>query len=119
MIVEDEVLVAMGLEEQLIELGRSVVAISNTVDDAMRAIDEFAPDAAILDVNLCGELVYPVASRLMDLGTPFVFITGYGRESIDQKFSLVPILEKPIDRSALEHVFSGHSPNLRRMASKA
>ena len=62
MIVEDEALVAMGLEEQLIDLGRSVVAISPTVDDAMRAIDEFAPDAAILDVNLCGELVYPVAS---------------------------------------------------------
>ena len=112
MIVEDEALVAMGLEEQLIDLGRSVVAISPTVDDAMRAIDEFAPDAAILDVNLCGELVYPVASKLMALGTPFVFITGYGRESIDQRYSRIPILEKPIDRTSLEQVFANREPQL-------
>lgn len=106
MIVEDEALVAMGLEEQLTDLGRSVVVISATVNDAMKAIDEFAPDAAILDVNLCGELVYPVASKLKALGTPFVFITGYGREAIDPKFSSAPVLEKPIDRTALEQVFA-------------
>ena len=121
MIVEDEALVAMGLEEQLTDLGRSVVSVSTTVDDAMRAIDEFAPDAAILDVNLCGELVYPVASRLMALGTPFVFITGYGRESIDQKYSSIPILEKPIDRTSLEQVFADRSraPAPDRVASKS
>jgi PAS domain S-box-containing protein len=119
MIVEDEALVAMGLEEQLIDLGRSVVAISPTVDEAMKAIDQFAPDAAILDVNLCGELVYPVASRLMALGTPFVFITGYGRESIDQRYSMIPILEKPIDRSSLEQVFADRSHDFDRVASES
>ncbi|MGE0036176.1 MAG: response regulator [Xanthobacteraceae bacterium] len=119
MIVEDEALVAMGLEEQLIDLGRSVVAISPTVDDAMKAIDQFAPDAAILDVNLCGEFVYPVASRLMALGTPFIFITGYGRESIDQRYSTIPILEKPIDRSSLEQVFADRSRDFDRVASES
>ena len=105
MIVEDEALVAMALEEQLVDLGRSVVAVCNTVADAMKAIHEHAPDAAVLDVNLGGQLVYPVANKLMDLGTPFVLVTGYGRESIDQRYSSFDVLEKPVDRKALEMIF--------------
>jgi hypothetical protein len=55
----------------------------------------------------------------MALGIPFIFITGYGRESIDQRYSLIPILEKPIDRNSLELVFSDHGRNLDRVASKS
>jgi PAS domain S-box-containing protein len=106
MIVEDEALVAMILEDQLEELGISIVAICASVPEAMKAIEKSAPEAAILDVNLGGQLVYPVADRLIDQGIPFVFVTGYGRESVDQRYSFVKVLEKPVERQALEGLFS-------------
>ena len=105
MIVEDEALVAMILEDQLEELGLTIVATCANVVDAMKAIDKNAPDAAILDVNLGGQLVYPVADRLIDRGIPFVFVTGYGRESIDRRYASIQVLEKPVERQALEDVF--------------
>jgi PAS domain S-box-containing protein len=105
MIVEDEALVAMVLEDQLEDLGLSIAATCANVAEAMRAIDVEAPDAAILDVNLGGQLVYPVADRLIERGIPFVFVTGYGRESIDRRYSAIQVLEKPVERQALEGVF--------------
>jgi two-component sensor histidine kinase/PAS domain-containing protein/ActR/RegA family two-component response regulator len=105
MIVEDEALVAMILEDQLEELGLSIVATCANVADAMTAIEKSKPDAAILDVNLGGQLVYPVADRLIDRGIPFVFVTGYGRESIDRRYDSIQVLEKPVERQALEDVF--------------
>jgi PAS domain S-box-containing protein len=106
LIVEDEALVAMILEDQLADLGISVAATCASVPDAMRAIEDNAPQAAILDVNLRGQLVYPVADRLLDRGIPFVFVTGYGRESIDRRYSFVKVLEKPVERQALEGLFA-------------
>jgi CheY-like chemotaxis protein len=106
MIVEDEALVAMILEDQLEELGISIVATCASVPEAIKAIEKSAPEAAILDVNLGGQLVYPVADRLIERGIPFVFITGYGRESVDQRYSFVKILEKPVERQALEGLFA-------------
>jgi two-component sensor histidine kinase/DNA-binding response OmpR family regulator len=110
MIVEDEALVAMILEEQLEELGFSIAITCASVPEAIRAIDDYAPDAAILDVNLAGELVYPVADRLLDRGIPFVFVTGYGRESIDPSYAAIQILEKPVERQVLAGVFARSTP---------
>src|SRR5262249_16829598 len=109
LIVEDEALVAMILEDQLADLGISVAATCASVPDAMRAIENSAPQAAILDVNLRGQLVYPVGDRLLDCGIPFVFVTGYGRESIDRRYSFVKVLEKPVERQALEGLFGATS----------
>jgi two-component SAPR family response regulator len=106
MIVEDEALVAMILEDQLQEIGLSAVATCASVAEAMKAIERNTLDAAILDVNLGGQLVYPVADRLMDLSIPFVFVTGYGRESIDRRYDSIHVLEKPVERQALEAVFA-------------
>jgi two-component sensor histidine kinase len=118
LIVEDEALVAMILEDQLADLGISVAATCASVPDAMRAIENNAPQAAILDVNLRGQLVYPVADRLMDRGIPFVFVTGYGRESIDRRYSFVKVLEKPVERQALEGLFAA-TPDLSSVAPVA
>jgi two-component SAPR family response regulator len=96
----------MILEDQLQEIGLSIVATCASVTEAMKTIDRHAPDAAILDVNLGGQLVYPVADRLMDLGIPFVFVTGYGRESIDRRYDSIRVLEKPVERQVLENVFT-------------
>jgi two-component sensor histidine kinase/DNA-binding response OmpR family regulator len=105
LIVEDEALVAMILEDQLQELGFAIVASCATVAEAIKLLDAETPDAAILDVNLGGQLVYPVADRLMDRGIPFVFVTGYGRESVDQRYSAIRVLEKPVERQVLESLF--------------
>ena len=118
LIVEDEALVAMILEDQLADLGISVTATCASVPDAMRAIEKNAPQAAILDVNLRGQLVYPVADCLMDRGIPFVFVTGYGRESIDRRYSFVKVLEKPVERQALEGLFAS-APELSSVAPVA
>ena len=106
MIVEDEALVAMTLEDQLGELGLSIVAICATVSEAIKAIADNSPDVAILDVNLGGQLVYPVADLLTNRGIPFVFVTGYGRESVDRRYASVQILEKPVERQTLEEIFA-------------
>ena len=76
-------------------------------------------DAAILDVNLGGELVYPVADLLAAKGIPFIFVTGYGHESIDRRFAHNPILEKPVEREVLEELLgrSGNDAPLRSVAT--
>jgi CheY-like chemotaxis protein len=79
-------------------------------------------EAAVLDINLNGELVYPVAEALVTRGVPVVFVTGYGAESIDDRFAEVPVLQKPIERQVLESFFavkanSSLQPDLRRGGS--
>ena len=105
MIVEDEALVAMVVAESLTELGYSVVGPYSRASAAMAAIKEDEIDVAILDVNLGGELVYPLAEALTMRAVPFIFVTGYGAESIDRRFANVPILQKPIERQTLQRLF--------------
>jgi two-component SAPR family response regulator len=63
--------------------------------------------AAILDVNLAGEKIYPVANLLNTRRIPFIFITGYAGDSIDPKFNDVVVLQKPIERQKLGTILSG------------
>ena len=100
MIVEDEVLIAMVLVDHLQELGLVAVGPYSRVADALKVEGEV--DAAILDVNLAGESVYPVADMLKARGVPFLFMTGYGSASIDPRFADVPVLQKPIEAKTLE-----------------
>jgi CheY-like chemotaxis protein len=106
MVVEDEVLIAMVLVDHLQELGLATVGPFSRVADALKVEGEV--DAAILDVNLAGEPVYPVAEMLRARGIPFVFMTGYGSASIDPRFAAVPVLQKPIDAKMLEDTFVNH-----------
>jgi PAS domain S-box-containing protein len=106
MVVEDEVLIAMVLVDHLQELGLAAVGPFSRVSDALKVDGEI--DAAILDVNLAGEPVYPVAEMLRARGVPFVFMTGYGSASIDPRFAAVPVLQKPIDAKTLEDTFVSH-----------
>jgi two-component sensor histidine kinase len=105
MIVEDEALVAMALRESLDELGFSVIGPFNRISEAMIALRNNRIDAAVLDVNLGGELIYPLADVLVADHVPFVFITGYGAEEIEPRYAHVPILQKPIEAGALKSVF--------------
>jgi PAS domain S-box-containing protein len=105
LLVEDESLVAMMMGEVLRELGFSVIGPCATAAEATATIGSTDVSAAILDVNLDGELVYPVADLLAARGIPFAFITGYGEESLSPRYADVPVLQKPIDRKAVQDLF--------------
>jgi PAS domain S-box-containing protein len=106
MVVEDEALVAMVVSDAMTEIGYQVVGPFSRPPDAIAAIKDTVIAAAILDINLAGTLVYPVAEELMRRGIPFVFVTGYGIESIDKRFSDIPVLQKPIERETLQRIFT-------------
>src|SRR6266566_4148070 len=105
LLVEDEILVAMMMKDILTELGFSVIGPFSRLAEAMVAAVHDNIDAGIIDVNLGGEFVYPVADVLAARNIPFVFITGYGVESIDSRFDYVPIVKKPVQRQVLQKIF--------------
>ena len=100
LIVEDEPLIAMMLEDFLESLGHSVCATCDTVGDALNQVEKGGFDLAILDVNLKGENVWPVASRLREQGGPFVIASGGHVDPPPSEFASVPLIEKPytVDR---------------------
>lgn len=104
LIVEDEALVALMVEDMLADLGCVVVDVAGTVSRGVTLVTDpgLAIDGAILDVNLGGEKVYPVAEALAAKGVPFIFATGYGLAGIAESFAHVPALAKPYDLRALE-----------------
>ena len=106
MIVEDEVLVALALTDYLTDLGFSIVGPFTRLADAKHAVAQGHVDAAVLDVNLGGEPIYPLAEILVGRDVPFVFTTGYGAESIDARFRHVPVLQKPIEQEDLKRLFA-------------
>ena len=105
LLVEDEILVAMMMRDILTELGFSVIGPFSRLSEAMVAAVHDDIDAGIIDVNLGGEFVYPVADVLVARKIPFVFVTGYGVESIDSRFADVPIVKKPVQRQVLQKIF--------------
>jgi PAS domain S-box-containing protein len=106
LLVEDDPLVAMMMAEILSELGFTVIGPYGNTAEATKAISEAPLCAAILDINLGNELVYPVADLLASRETPFAFVTGYGAESVNPHYPNVPVLLKPVDRDALGDLFA-------------
>src|SRR5262245_55231052 len=105
LLVEDEILVAMMMRDILTELGFAVVGPYSRLAEAMVAAVHEDINAGIIDVNLGGEFVYPVADVLAARKIPSVFGTGYGVESIDRRFGDVPIIKKPVQRQVLQGIF--------------
>ena len=87
LVVEDEILIGMLLEDMLGELGYAIAATASRVDEAAALARDGEFDAAILDVNLNGQDVYPVADILAARGIPFVFATGYGERGLPPPIS--------------------------------
>lgn len=108
LLVEDESLVAMMVEEVLSELGHHVIGPYGTISEALRAASEIAIDAAVLDINLGGQSIYPVVDLLTEKGVPIAFISGYGAESLDSRYAHIPLVQKPIDRRLLIDLFSSY-----------
>jgi CheY-like chemotaxis protein len=103
LVVEDETLIAMELCQDLEALGWSILGPAATIEEAMRLIDgQPLPDAAVLDVNLGGKLVYPLAELLQAKGVPFVFCSGYQQLDDHENFRVWPLVRKPVNIALLD-----------------
>ncbi len=96
-VVDDEALVAMLLEDMLSDLGCVVVATAGRVDQALEMLGDPATafDLAVLDVNVAGESILPVAAAVEARGASMVFATGYGQSGVPAPFRDRPTLQKP------------------------
>src|SRR5674476_629764 len=106
LVVEDEMMVSWLLEDMLAELGCLVVGPAGSVKQALAMIDAGAIDVAVLDVNLNGEMSYPIADALGARGVPFVFVTGYAKDRILDGYRVFPVLQKPFHRSELSDILA-------------
>ena len=98
LVVEDEYYMAEELLQELTDAGALVIGPVASIERALIVLDPRSlPDGAILDVNLGGEPVFPLADALIARGVPFVFTTGYDPTTLPDRFAHVPICEKPIN----------------------
>lgn len=98
LLVEDDYFIAASLQGQFEEGGARVLGPVPSVRDALRLIASTPEiDAAVLDINVQEEWVFPVADALRARGVPFVFATGYDRTVIPAPYAAVPHCEKPVD----------------------
>ena len=95
LVVEDEGSVAFMIEDMLQELGCAIHASVARLEDARRIADTAMVDFAVLDVNLNGQFVFPVAEILRRREIPFIFSTGYGPSGVSDEFRNYPVLSKP------------------------
>jgi CheY-like chemotaxis protein len=102
LVIEDEMMVAMLLKDFLADLGCTVLGPAARVEQALAMIEAAgALDAAVLDINLNGKKSYPVADALAARGVPFVFATGYSRDSVMNGHREFPLLQKPFSLSKM------------------
>jgi len=94
-------LVAWLIEDMLADLGCAVIGPASSVNQALAMIDAEAVDAAVLDLNLNGQMSYPVADALAAHGVPFVISTGYDKDTLPDDNRACPVLQKPFHRSEL------------------
>lgn len=111
LIVEDEYFLAEELEGDLTRAGAVTLESVPSVPQALALLDaDPAIDAVVLDVNLGGEMSYPVADALMARGIPFVFATGYGDGELDGRFPQIVRCEKPLQFRELERALTSLLP---------
>jgi CheY-like chemotaxis protein len=106
LVVEDELLVSMLIEDALVDAGCRIVGPFANLSDALLAARNEAIDIALLDVNLRGEKVYPVADILTERGIPFVFLTGYGKNAIPHNRPNWLVCSKPFSPNDLTQILT-------------
>ncbi|HSV01758.1 MAG TPA: response regulator [Phenylobacterium sp.] len=104
LVVEDEMMVSMLIEDMLGELGCLVVGPASRLDEAMALARDADIDCAVLDVNLGGQPIFPVADLLRERGRPFAFATGYGDAGLREVDRGSPVLQKPFREGDLARI---------------
>jgi CheY-like chemotaxis protein len=102
LVVEDEAAISLLLEDMLLDFGCEVIGPAARLAAALDAVERETVDLAILDVNVAGEPIYPVAETLARKGVPFVFSTGYGSAGIKDAYRDRPVLQKPFAQHDLQ-----------------
>jgi light-regulated signal transduction histidine kinase (bacteriophytochrome) len=111
LIVEDNLIIAMGAEVILLELGARHVDTAASVSQALKAIERSKPTFALLDINLGAENSIPVGKKLQELNVPFIFATGYGeRAPVPPELAAAPIVQKPYTREVVENALAKLKP---------
>jgi CheY-like chemotaxis protein len=113
LVVEDELMIRMLLEDMLGELGYIVTAEAARLEEALEAAKSADNDVAILDVNLNGQPISPVADALVARGTPFVFATGYGERGLPEAYQDRPMLKKPFQMEGLKQMLDDAMASVR------
>jgi CheY-like chemotaxis protein len=104
LVVEDEMMVSMLIEDMLTDLGCTVVGPAARLDEAMDLARDSDIDCAVLDVNLGGQPIFPLADLLREKGAPFAFATGYGDAGLRDVDKGSPVLQKPFREGDLARV---------------
>jgi CheY-like chemotaxis protein len=102
LLVEDETMIRMLVADMLADLGYDIAAEAGDVEQAMKLARSATYDLAILDVNVNGKLISPVAEVVAARNLPFVFATGYGAEGLPEQYRQHPALQKPFRLEALK-----------------
>ena len=100
-LVEDEVMIRMMVADMLDELGYKVAAEAGEINEAIKLAQSTDFDIAILDVNVNGKVISPVADLIKAKGCPFIFATGYGSSGLPEQYRDRPALQKPFQLDAL------------------
>ena len=103
-LVEDEVMIRMMVADMLQELGFTVAAEAGEIGEAIRLAQSAFFDFAILDVNVNGKVISPVADLLKARNRPFIFATGYGSSGLPEEYRDRPALQKPFQIETLGKV---------------
>ena len=119
LVVEDEMLVAMNIEDMLLDLGHEVAALASRLESALALAREGSFDIAMLDVNLAGQASFPVADLLRERGIPYLFATGYGVQGIAESHRAVPVLQKPFRARDLEETLRAAARSAGSAADQA
>ena len=104
LVVEDEMMVSMLIEDMLTDLGCTVVGPASRIDEAIELANTAQIDCAVLDVNLGGQPIFPLADILRAKGAPFAFATGYGDAGLRDVDRGAPVLQKPFREAELARV---------------
>src|SRR5579863_10420708 len=100
-LVEDEVMIRMMVADMLAELGYSIAAEAGEISEAIRLAQSAQFDLAILDVNVNGKVISPVADLIKARNRPFIFATGYGSSGLPAEYRDRPALQKPFQIESL------------------
>lgn len=103
-LVEDEVMIRMMVADMLVDLGYSIAAEAGDIENAVRLARTVAFDVAILDVNVNGKVISPVAEVIEARNRPFIFATGYGTQGLPPEFRNRPALQKPFQIETLANM---------------